>query len=671
MSDQNKQSPNNKLDIKYLIEKSPNIKKMIGELKSSSSMSVTGIVNFVVNYENPYLVEEILKKTYSTSQLFNGTVKFDAIELQYGKPGKGASVRYFDELIYGTYKIRKNKAGEPEPDIDEQTGVIRRNEDGLVTRSDLRKKPNDGGCKDRILLINNVDWCLDWCKPEDPGKIDTRALFLLDKFRNPMTRLGCLIVLITNEKLDLPFTVNTVELTPVSEFEVKHILNLYIKRYKDRNVKVIISESEIKQIVRKLAGLTYSSACDTLGYCFLRSIVSQSDGTDVMDMAEVLKILRTKINNDLMEGGFGLTQLHSRPWEDYICPEQSNFTHDVNKLMRDFREVDLLISERKKVAEDLKKKKSQKKFQEGLQKIEVLEKTIEDLETRMPHVIVLYGQGGVGKSAFPIHLAGLLGMDVWDFNINATHSKWIGQGSEQMRKSLEKITSTSHIVIRIDEYDRAIGSTNERGGGMHEAHKQVESEFMNWLQNTQEENMFQKRNIFVVLTTNHVENITGPMLRSGRADLVIDIGHFDSASMKETFETCARRMYNRGVTVVGFESQKELQSEIDKLDLEKLSEIAMTKKFTVRDIEMLVIEMGAYKYYYDKYADERGIPWTTEAFAKILENSEGSVKGASTGELKLGDRDYYNDDPEEVKVEFEDSVTDVEKLKKTKGFQEE
>jgi len=1002
-------SSTSKAGIEYLVEKSPNINQMITELKSSSGLSVTGLVNFVVNHENPYLIEMILKKAFKVEQLFNGTVELDAVELQHGRPGKGASVRYFDELIYGTYKIKRNAQGEPEPDIDEQTGVIKREQNGFVTRSDLRKNPKDGGCKDRILLINNIDYSLDWCNPKEPGKVDTRALYVLDKFRDPMTRLGCVLILISNEKLDLPFKITTIEITPVGEFEVKHILNSYIRLFRNRDVNLIISETEVNQIVRKLAGLNYTESCDTLAYCFLRSIREAEDGSSNMDMAEVLKLLRTKINKDLMEDGFGLTQLMPRPWEDYICPEQSNFTHDVNKLMRDFEEVNLLSAERKEIANGLKeKKKSQKIFNEGLDKISRLEKNVEDLRTRMPHIIVLYGQGGVGKclgrgtkvimydgsvknvedvssedilmgpdslprhvlsttkgfgplyrvsqkngkdyvcndkhilslkkegtknnndpvfvsaeeymdksmywkkthygwksgvefkesevpidpywlglwlgdgnshkpsitvadkeveiqeylekwasdnsyfirkhkergahawsfsrrkgsgfsvngvldnlrklkvyqnkhiptlysinsskirlellaglldsdgymtktgtlqlttvkkeiaeeamflirslglkafwsesvkgiksrnysvvaytisiggdlsriptkilrkqghdnpqkrslkcsievesigdgeyfgftidgdhqflledftvthnSAFPIHLAGLLDMDVWDFNINATHSKWIGQGSEQMRGSLEKISATSHIVIRIDEYDRAMGSTNERGGGMHEAHKQVESEFMNWLQNTQEENLFVKRNIFVVLTTNHIENITGPMLRSGRTDLVIDIGSFDSASMLETFRTCARRMYNRGVTVLGFDSQEELQTAIDSLDLEKLSELAMTKKFTVRDVEMLIIEMGAFRYYFDKYGDERGIPWTTEAFAKILENSEGSVKGASTGELKLGDRDYYKDDPEDIQVEFGDSITDVDKLKETKGFQEE
>jgi SpoVK/Ycf46/Vps4 family AAA+-type ATPase len=666
-----KESNHGKIGIDYLVGRSPNIKNVISELKSVCSMSVTGITNFVVNHENPLLVEYILKQSIDVKQLFNGTVKIDAVEVQHGRPGKGASVRYLDELIYGTYKLKKDPNGDPIPDINEQTGAIRREENGLVTRSGLRKKPSDGGCKDRLLVVNNIDYSLDWCKPEDPGKVDTRALFLLDKFRNPASRWGCGLIIVTNEKLDLPFKIGTVEMPSVTAFEVKHMLNRYILLYRDKKVKLIISETEIKQIVRKLSGLTYNDSCHVLAHCFLKSVRTNESGEEYMDMAEVLKNLRTKINKDLMDDGFGLTQLAPRPWEDYICPEQSNFTYDVKKLLRDFEEVDILSDERKSLANSLKNKKNSKKFDEGLEKINFLESGIDDLRTRMPHIIVLHGQGGVGKSAFPVHLAGLLDMDVWDFNINATHSKWIGQGAEQMRNSLEKISETSHIVIRIDEYDRAMGSTNERGGGMHEAHKQVESEFMNWLQNSQEDNIFVKRNIFVVMTTNHVDNITGPMLRSGRADLVIDIGNFDSESILEAFKTCARRMYNRGVSVTGFKTQEDLQKAIDRLDLEKLSEIAMTKKFTVRDIEMLIIEMGAYKYYFDKYGDERGIPWTTDAFAKVLEHSEGSVKGASTGELKLGDREYFKEDLEDIQVEFGDSVSDVDKLKETKGFQEE
>jgi SpoVK/Ycf46/Vps4 family AAA+-type ATPase len=663
-------SKNEQVGISYLVEKSPSINEMIRSLKSTASMSVSGIINFVVNHENPMLVERILNKSFSAKQLFNETVRLDAVELQHGRPGKGASVRYFDELIYGTYKKKENKDGDLAPDMNEQHGTINRVDNGLVTRAGLKQSPSDGGCPDRILIINNIDYCLDFCSPDKPGVIDTRALFLLDKFRHPDNRHGCTLIFVTNKKLILPFSVDTIEIAPVREFEVKHILNVFIKLYRDMGTKLIINETQVKQIIRKLSGRTYNDACEVVCYCLLRSRTTEN-GVKVIDMEKALKMLRSKINRDLMDNGFGLTQLESRPWEDYICPEQSEFTYDVKKLMRDFTEVNLLGEERKNLSNSLKKEKDKEKFQEGLTKVESIGKTINGLRTRMPHVIVLYGQGGVGKSAFPVHLAGLLGMDVWDFNINATHSKFIGESSLQMRESISKINETSHIVIRIDEYDRAMGSTNELGRGMHEVHKQVESEFMNWLQNAQEENLFVKKNIFVVMTTNHKENITGPMLRSGRVDLVINIGSFDSESIKETFKTSARRMHNRGIGGTGFDSPEELQEAINSLDLEKISELAVTKMFTVRDIETLILDMASHRYYYNRYGDERGIPWTTESFVKVLENSEGSIKGDSTGELKLGYRDFYKDEPEDIKVEFEDSVTDVEKLKKTNGFTEE
>ena len=240
------------------------------------------------------------------------------------------------------------------------------------------------------------------------------------------------------------------------------------------------------------------------------------------------------------------------------------------------------------------------------------------------------------NSAFPIHLGGLLEFDVWDFNINAIHSKWIGTGSAQMRETLDKITKSSHLIVRVDEYDRAMGSTGEQGQGMHTAHKQVESEFMNWLQNCQEDNIFVKNNIIIVLTTNHKENITGPLLRSGRADLVIDIDNFDAKSMKTTFLTAARRMNNRGIKVLGYYSQEELHKGIESLDLDRLSELCTVKGFTVRDVETLIMEMAAHDYYYK--LNGKGLQWDTETFLEVLEYSQGSVRDSSTGELVIGDR---------------------------------
>jgi SpoVK/Ycf46/Vps4 family AAA+-type ATPase len=306
----------------------------------------------------------------------------------------------------------------------------------------------------------------------------------------------------------LPFQVCTFELSPVDEYEANHIVDSFSDLYINAKYTVSFTKAQREQVVRKLTGLTYTEAGDVFA-----SSLSGSEyppNSKQLDTVRALKSLRKAINTKFMAKGFGLTQLVPRPWEDYICPESSNFTWDVKKLLRDFNEVTEL---RAKVEQCIASGEDESEYED----------LIDRIQTRMPHVTVLYGKGGVGKSAFPIHLAGLLGFDVWDFNVNAVHSKWIGQGSNQARDSIKSIMSSSHIIVRVDEYDRAIGATNDSGEGMHSAHKQVESEFMAWLQNGQEDNLFMKQNIFVILTTNHKDTITGPMLRSGRVDFVIFI----------------------------------------------------------------------------------------------------------------------------------------------------
>jgi len=243
-----------------------------------------------------------------------------------------------------------------------------------------------------------------------------------------------------------------------------------------------------------------------------------------------------------------------------------------------------------------------------------------------------------------------------------------------MREALSRISKGSHVVVRIDEYDRAIGSAASSGHGMHEAHKQVEAEFMNWLQNTQEENFLVKNDIFLVLTTNHKENITGPLLRSGRADLVIDIADFDEKGIKEAFVTSPTRMKNRGVELIGFNSVESFQKAVDGLDLDEISSIAMQNGFTVRDVETLLQEMAAHRYYFKKYGE--GIDWNTESFLKVLEGSIGSTKDENTCELKLGDRDILSGEKEvdpQINFDFYDSCNtkfDIEQFMDVGFFEE-
>lgn len=635
------------INFTSLVKRSEKFQALKEDLRMATKLSLTGITNLVVNHEDPALVDAFLKDCFKRQELYNNTQDIDAVELQHGFPGKMNGYKYLDELIYGGFEMDSDPDLDiPIPKTDPATGKRKRKSNGFVNR----KQVLTGEFKDRLLIIKNVDFCLDFCFRDSPGVIDPKSLDLFNNFRDPTIKRGCRILLISNVKVQFPFEIRKLEISSIDSFEANHIVDSFLDLYVGAGYSVEITDKDRDQIIHKLSGLTYTEAGDALACSFSSNANAKKMNIDIIG---TLKSLRKFINQKFMEKGFGLEQLTSRPWEDYICPDSSHFTWDVEKMLRDFNHIESLRL-------DLEKEKNKKQYDKTFD-------LINSIQTRMPHVIVLYGKGGVGKSAFPIHFAGLLGFDVWDFNVNAVHSKWVGQGSEQARKAIDAIMNCSHVIVRIDEYDRVIGATNDSAEGMHEAHKQVESEFMSWLQNGQEENEFVKKNIFVVLTTNHKDSITGPMLRSGRVDLVMDIDNFDSESMEKAILTTSQRMKTREIKALGYENYDELQDSIEKLDISKIAELCTIKGFTVRDVETLILEMSSHHYYHK--IGQKGMEWNDENFLGVLEYSEGSMKeDDSTGELVLGDRDWF------YKINGEENKSSDQQMdlsfEEKKGFRE-
>jgi len=599
-----------------LIENSEKFQKTKTKCIDSVKLSLTGITNLVINHEDPCIIDTFLENTFKAKDLYKGTNKIDAIELQQGASGQGVAISYIDQLIYGSFETLNGTSSDDmdiKYKIDNRTGERQRKNDGFINRAEVLT----GTAVDKLLIIRNIDYCNDFCSVI-PAKVDPRALYLFDKFRDSHARHGLRMLLVTNDPIKLPFKIRTIKLEPVDEFEAEHLLNSFISLAEGSGKPIDINKSQKEQVKRKILGLTYTEAGDIIA-----EAMSDSKEGNAINSIQFVKFIRDKVNRNFMEEGNGLSHLTTKPWEDYICPQSSNFSWDVKKILRDFEEIKHINTIIAKCDDE--------------SEIEKHNKSAKAIRTRMPHVILLYGKGGVGKSAFAPHFAGLLDFDAWNFNVAAAHSKFVGEGAERMRATLNRISRSSHLVCRMDEYDRAMGSGGNDESGMHEAHRQVESELMNWLQDEQEDNNFVERDIFVIITTNHKDNITGPLLRSGRIDLVIDIDEFDEESTKESFLSAPRRLKNRGILLVGFnDNYNNLSIAINNLDLDKLAHLANKKGFTVRDVDMLLQEMASHDYYYKR--GKEGLEWSTENFIRVLEESIGSVREDGTAELLLGDR---------------------------------
>ena len=133
---QNTDQKSKSLGFEPLVENSVKFKQLKNECVVAAKLSLTGITNLVVNYEDPCLVNCFLKSCFKTNELYRGSYEIDAVELQRGSPGAGYAAQYLDQLIFGTFDEEDDASGMDVkvPKRDPNTGKRFRNPDGFVNR---------------------------------------------------------------------------------------------------------------------------------------------------------------------------------------------------------------------------------------------------------------------------------------------------------------------------------------------------------------------------------------------------------------------------------------------------------------------------------------------------------------------------------------------------------
>ena len=117
------------LSYEILVENSKKFQELKRDTKLGVRLSLTGLTNLVVNYEDPCLVDMFLRTCFSCQKectkcpkkdacksnrlfkLHKDTYDIDAVELQKGSPGRGLSSQYLEALIFGSVEEQDSGQG--------------------------------------------------------------------------------------------------------------------------------------------------------------------------------------------------------------------------------------------------------------------------------------------------------------------------------------------------------------------------------------------------------------------------------------------------------------------------------------------------------------------------------------------------------------------------------
>ncbi|QZA88582.1 CDC48 family AAA ATPase [Salinarchaeum sp. IM2453] len=148
-----------------------------------------------------------------------------------------------------------------------------------------------------------------------------------------------------------------------------------------------------------------------------------------------------------------------------------------------------------------------------------------ETETDPPSGVLLYGPPGTGKTLLARALAG-------ETEVNFVHvdgpelvDKYVGESEQAIRDVFDRARQAAPSIIFFDEIDAIV---SQRGTGGSDVTERIVSQLLTELDGLQE-----NPNLIVLAATNQKEAIDPAILRPGRIDTHIEIGHPDKQARRE------------------------------------------------------------------------------------------------------------------------------------------
>lgn len=188
----------------------------------------------------------------------------------------------------------------------------------------------------------------------------------------------------------------------------------------------------------------------------------------------------------------------------------------------------------------------------------------------LPRGVLLMGVPGCGKSLSAKCIAASFEWPLYRLDFATVQSMWIGESERQLKEAFDFANTRSPCVLWIDEIEKGLAVSDV------DSHtKKLLGMFLTYLQES-------KSNVFVVATSNDVQQLPPELLRKGRFDEIFFVDLPNEAERKE---------------ILGIYLKKYLRVDLPKNFAGKAVEA--TKGFAASDIEGALSQLGRRKLAYE------------------------------------------------------------------------
>lgn len=184
-----------------------------------------------------------------------------------------------------------------------------------------------------------------------------------------------------------------------------------------------------------------------------------------------------------------------------------------------------------------------------------------------PKGLMLLGVPGCGKSLTAKAIASMWGYPLVRFDLSKVFGSYVGQTESQMRKALDVAEAVAPCILWIDEIEKGMAGAGGDGSTDSGVTARTFGILLTWMQE-------KKSPVFVVATSNRVQNLPAEAIRKGRFDEIFFVD-LPSADIRE-------EILSKKIESIGADSGTDVST----IDLSSIAE--ETVLFSGAELEQLV-----------------------------------------------------------------------------------